>query len=79
MADEIMRLIDAQFDAGLEAAEGALPEKRERMENEVMPPVEWYEYVDRPQYSQADLDIAIDEVTDAARQQIRALRRGKVE
>jgi hypothetical protein len=54
--DDLMRLIDAQYNAGLEAAEEHLPDKQPE--------------IDRVQH------YCFNAAIDAARQQIRALRRG---
>jgi hypothetical protein len=70
-ADRIMRLLDAQYNAGLEAAEGALPEKR-------ILPSEHPKGIPLKNASE-DYCIGFNNCIDTAHQQIRALRRGKAE
>jgi uncharacterized protein (DUF2164 family) len=65
--DEILRLIDAQYNQGLEAAESALPEKRA---------AKYGDGLGNNYYIRSE---GFDDAIDAARRQIRDLRRGKEE
>lgn len=74
---EVLRLLDAQYNKGLEAAESALPEKAESLEGKPLDALTTALQKDRAEkvFQPDGYNFAID----AARQSIRALRRGNAE